>query len=141
MNKSGNNWWADLVRTQCTGCQQDIPSILAELSTVMQECPFTQPEARSEIRDLLAGCLKHGAYAAWAAVATATPPWRPWGIRNKQVSWSARFLYSLALNITLERLKSGAIPPPEEAAWSAVFGKLPPTEPLLKLSDLPKRAQ
>lgn len=137
MSNSAKSWWAEAILSIWAGNQQSIPKLLTDLSTHMQDCPYSTPDMREIIEDCVAGYIRHGAYAAWAALASGRRPWAPLAVIPTDVRLLRRAAYSAAQRIQIGMIERGELDPAIVEVWSAVFGKLPPLQRLFTIQPPP----
>lgn len=125
MDKKVNPPWITQTLHLLTHNSQDIPSLLTDLCTAMEECPWSRPGDQVKIHAWLSGLVRHGAYAAWAAVATDTVAWTPFVGVPQGIQRLGSGLYARALAIEGEKLLEGRASVEQLRTWGAVFGALP----------------
>lgn len=104
---------------------QSIPTLLTDLITQLEDCPYTTADVRGVIENCIRGYITHGAYAAWSAMASGTRPWAPLAVLPPDVRVLRRAAWAAAQRIQVGLIERGAVNPAVEERWSAVFGKLP----------------
>lgn len=119
------SWWAEPILDLWASNTLSIPTLLTDLFTHLEDCPYTTPEMRQVIGECVSGYIKHGAYAAWSAMASGSRPWAPLAVLPPDVRVLRRAGYLAAQRIQIGLIERGALDPAIVEVWSAVFGKLP----------------
>lgn len=124
MNKPVSNWWGDAVISKLTDCEQNIPRMITELHTVIQDCPYTQKQTRAVICALLEGSLRHGFWAGWRAHARGETLFCPYIKLPRDLRLLPRRCWLLGASAVHHAYHGGILNTTEGHALELVLGAL-----------------